>query len=141
MTVRSRTCHRSGVWATRLGMGMLMGIAVAACANGAPSPPSTHGGASAPGTAAVSLGQAGVHVSATDQLTFVPGTQHAQVGQVIEWTNIGTVLHTVTFDTYPSLTDDTLQPGATWSVKFTKPGTYAYRCTIHPGMNGTLIVG
>lgn len=62
------------------------------------------------------------------------------VGQVIQWSNIGTVLHTVTFDPYPSLSDDTLQPGATWSIKFSHPGTYPYRCTIHPGMNGTLVV-
>lgn len=113
---------------------------VAACANGAPASSSSTAAASAPGTAAVALGQPGSRVSATDQLTFVPGTQSARVGQVIEWTNVGTVAHTVTFDTFPSLTDPSLAPGATWSIRFTRAGTYPYRCTIHPGMNGVVVV-
>jgi plastocyanin len=114
--------------------------ALTACGNGASAPASSSGTA-APGTAGVNLGQPAVAVSATDQLTFVPAAQPAHVGQVIQWSNIGSVLHTVTFDAYPSLSDASLQPAATWSVRFTQPGTYPYRCTIHPGMNGTLVVG
>ena len=133
------TGRSSVVWARRLGI-LAVGVALAGCANGAPASSSSHAPIAGPGRAGVSLGSADVRVSATDQLTFVPATQHARVGQVIQWTNSGTVLHTVTFDPYPSLSDDALQPGATWSVRFTKPGTYAYRCTIHPGMNGTLVV-
>ena len=29
------------------------------------------------------------------------------------------------------LTDDGLEPGATWEVKFTAAGTHHYNCTIH----------
>lgn len=123
-----------------LSTGATAGI-LAACANGEPAAPRSSSGSTAPGTAAASLGNAAVHVSATDQLVFVPATEHARVAQVIEWTNMGTVLHTVTFDTHPALSDSTLQPGGgMWSVRFTQAGTYSYRCTIHPGMNGTLVV-
>lgn len=125
---------------TFLSTGATAGI-LAGCANGEPAAPSSSGGSTAPGRAAASLGKASVDVSATDQLVFVPATQHARVGQVIEWTNTGTVLHTVTFDAYPALSDSALQPGGgTWSVRFTQAGTYPYRCTIHPGMNGMLVV-
>lgn len=118
---------------------LVLGV-LAACGNGSPGAPSGTAGPAAPGTAGVSLGSASLHASATDQLVFVPATLHARVGQVIQWTNTGTVLHTVTFDAHPSLTDNTLQPGGTWSVRFTQTGTYPYRCTIHPGMDGTLVV-
>lgn len=40
----------------------------------------------------------------------------------------------------PYLSDPTLAPGATWEIKLTQAGTYPYRCTIHPGMNGMLVV-
>lgn len=130
--------RRTPKWGSSAAALVVLGT-LAGCANGA-ARPSGNSGAAAPGTAGVSLGQASFSVSATDQLTFAPMTQHAHVGQVIEWSNVGTVLHTVTFDTYPTLSDASLQPGATWSVKFSKSGTYPYRCTIHPGMNGTLVV-
>ncbi len=92
------------------------------------------------GTAAVSLGAATVTVSASGQLTFDPAMQMAHVGDVIQWTNTGSVMHTITFDTEPSLSDPTLQPGAPWEVKFTTAGTYQYRCSIHAGMVGTIVV-
>lgn len=124
---------------SRLGAALLIG-GIAACGNGATATQSSNGGTRVPGSAGVTLGQPGATVSATDQLTFVPATQTARVGQVIQWSNAGTVLHTVTFDAFPSLSDDSLQPGATWSVKFTQSGRYPYRCTIHPGMQGTLVI-
>jgi plastocyanin len=33
-----------------------------------------------------------------------------------------------------------LAPGATGSFTFTTPGTYAYHCTIHSFMKGTIVV-
>ena len=78
-------------------------------------------------------------ISATGQLTFDPVMQTAHVGDIIEWTNTGSVEHTITFDTEPSLSDPSLQPGATWEVKFTTAGTYHYHCSIHSGMVGTIV--
>ena len=63
-----------------------------------------------------------------------------QAGQVLEWTNSGSVAHNVTFDAYASITSDTMNGGDNFEVKFTTPGTYQFHCTFHPGMNGEVTV-
>lgn len=114
--------------------------AVAACGNGGTASPTASTGKSV-GTAGVRLGTPSEHVAASDKLVFVPATQTLHVGDIVQWTNSGTVAHTVTFDSHPSLTDPSqLAPGETWEVKLTQAGTFSYRCTIHPGMAGTLVV-
>jgi plastocyanin len=122
-----------------LAFGVTLTLGLAACggstASSNSSPPSV-----SVGTAAVSLGTAAVMISATGQLTFDPAMQTAHVGDIIQWTNTGSVAHTITFDTAPALSDPSLQPGATWEVKFTTAGTYQYHCTIHSGMVGTIVV-
>ena len=47
-------------------------------------------------------------------------------------------MHTVTFSD-SSVSDPSLQPGSTWEVQFSTPGSYLYRCTAHPGMQGTVV--
>jgi len=131
-----RRLRRWGLALCALGVVML-----SACGNGVPQTSGGGGGGGAPsGTAGANLGTAAVTVEGTDALQFSPVSQTASVGQIVQWTNPGTVAHTVTFDTEPSLSDATLAPGGTWDVKFTKAGTYTYKCTIHPGMDGTLTV-
>jgi len=92
------------------------------------------------GTAGVNLGTATVTVVATDQLAFSPTSQTAHVGDIVQWTVPGTTSHTVTFASHSDLSDLSLLPGGTWEVKFTVAGTYPYTCTVHPGMNGTIVV-
>jgi plastocyanin len=92
------------------------------------------------GVAGVVLGAATEHVATTDQQQFSPASLAAHVGDVIEWTNTGSIQHTVTFDSASQLSDPSLLPGATWEVKFMVPGTYSYHCTIHAGMAGTIVV-
>ena len=92
------------------------------------------------GIAGANLGTPTVRISATGQLTFDPATQTAHVGDIIQWSNTGSVEHTVTFDSQPSLSDPSLQPGGTWEVKFTSAGTYQYHCTIHANMVGSIVV-
>jgi plastocyanin len=121
-----------------LAFGITLTLGVAAC--GSTSSSNSSPSSVSVGTAAVSLGTAAVMVSATGQLTFDPATQTAHVGDIIQWTNTGSVMHTITFDTQPALSDPALQPGATWEVKFTTAGTYQYRCSIHTGMVGTIVV-
>ncbi len=104
---------------------MCMAIAVIACGNGVP------GGSTGPSTgkcngtaAASSLGTATMTIDATDGLVFSPASSTAQVGEVVEFKNTGSVEHNVTFqDNNDScLTDATLDPGASWQVKFTSAG-------------------
>lgn len=112
---------------------------LAACGGGTSSTSPATSSASA-GTAGVNLGSPSETIKATDQLKFSPSSTTAHVGDVIQWMNSGTVTHTVTFDSFPSLSDPSLSPGGTWEVKFNAAGTYAFHCTIHPGMTGTITV-
>jgi plastocyanin len=34
-----------------------------------------------------------------------------------------------------------LAQGASFSFTFARPGTYAYHCSIHPSMHGSVVVG
>lgn len=114
--------------------------ALVGCGNGGGSTPSASTGHSV-GSAGIRLGTPSKHVAATDQLVFSPATQTLHVGDIVQWANNGTVPHTVTFDNQPNLTDpSTLAPGNTWEVKLDQAGTFPYRCTIHPGMTGKLVV-
>lgn len=128
--------------ATRVGVLGACGavlIAVAAC--GAQAAPSSSPSATQRvGSAGVSLGTPAVRVSATDQLRFSPATVSVRMGQIVAWSNTGTVMHTITFAAQPSLSDPALNPGATWEIRFTATGSYPYSCTIHSGMDGTVVV-
>ena len=124
-----------------LGAGASLTLGLAACGNGPPGTGSSSGGTCTAGTL-VSSGTAQVKIDANDQLQFVPASDNAKVGQIVQWTNPGTVAHTITFDSSNAscLTDSQIAPGASWEVKFTQAGSYTYKCTIHPGMNGSLTV-
>ena len=131
--------------ALAVGVGVCIAIAMIACGNGNPNPTgSGPEGGTCNGTAKVSgLGSVGMTIQATDNLVFVPASSTASVGEVVEFKNTGSVPHTVTFQDNNDgcLTDDSLNPGATWDVKFSAAGTYNYICTIHaPNMKGEITV-
>ncbi|MBV9120729.1 MAG: cupredoxin domain-containing protein [Chloroflexi bacterium] len=70
---------------------------------------------------------------------FDPPSSTASIGNALTWTNTGPSNHTVTaddgsFDSGPILVN------AKFSFTPTKPGTFAYHCSIHPTMHGTLLV-
>lgn len=69
--------------------------------------------------------------------TFNPEAVEARAGDTVVWRNAGTLEHSVAADTFDA---GLLKPGATWSRTFDSPGVYAYRCTPHPWMKGTVRV-
>lgn len=125
-----------------VGLGVCLAIALIGCGNGAPTSSSTGSGACPGKFAASGLGPVITTVDATDALIFDPAKSTLGVGQVIEFKNTGSVEHTVTFSgALACLSDNTLDPGATWDVEFNNPGSYNYICTIHaPNMAGVLTV-
>lgn len=75
-------------------------------------------------------------------LEFTPASITAKVGQTLTWTNEDSVQHNVTYATGPSFRSSprALNPGASFSIKLTQPGTIHYFCSIHPWMKGTIVV-
>ena len=70
---------------------------------------------------------------------FKPATVTVNVGDTVTWTNEDSAAHTATasdgsFDT------GNLSKGASGSHKFSQAGSFAYICSIHPNMKGTVVV-
>lgn len=81
------------------------------------------------------------HTVAIKNFAFAPATLKVPVGTTVTWTNQDTDAHTVTSDgSGGPLHSAALATGATYSHTFTKPGTFAYLCTIHPFMTATVEV-
>jgi plastocyanin len=88
-------------------------------------------------------GSAAASVSIKD-FEFQPRRLTVKAGTTVNWKNDGGSSHTVTADN-GSFESPTLGGGATFSRKFTKPGTYRYHCAFHggkggEGMSGTVVV-
>jgi plastocyanin len=76
---------------------------------------------------------------------FDPGEVSVPAGATVRLTfiNDATVPHNLTFDDpINAATAVTVQPGAEETIEFTAPGAgeYTFVCTLHPGMEGTLVV-
>jgi len=71
--------------------------------------------------------------------TFQPNTLTVAVGETVVWTNAGHANHTVTANDKP-FDSGNLAPGQSFSWTASQPGTYAYFCSYHPWMTGTVTV-
>jgi len=81
---------------------------------------------------------AGTAVDITN-FAFVPASLTVKAGQTVTWANHDEEPHTVAADD-GSFHSPGMGTNATYSVTFTTPGTYAYTCSIHPFMHGTVVV-
>ncbi|MEU6346078.1 plastocyanin/azurin family copper-binding protein [Streptomyces sp. NPDC046977] len=78
---------------------------------------------------------------AIKNFAFSPATLKVKAGTTVTWTNQDTDAHTVTSAAAGGpLQSAALATHATYRYTFTKPGTYAYLCTIHPFMTATVEV-
>lgn len=86
---------------------------------------------------------AGATVQVVDN-EYLPARVDIDPGATVEWVWAEDIAegHTVTSTADPPVFDSgELQAGATFSRQFDTPGTYAYRCLIHPAeMRGTVVV-
>lgn len=87
--------------------------------------------------------QSGVVRLVIQDFSFSPNELSIDAGDSvdIEITNEGEAPHTFTADNFP--VDERLEPGATATVTITpsEEGESEWRCTIHPQMTGTIVVG
>jgi len=71
---------------------------------------------------------------------FSPKTLTVPAGTRVVWTNRDEEPHTVTSAGNLFTSSKALDSDEVYATTFTKPGTYAYYCSIHPMMVGTIIV-
>ncbi|HVV77716.1 MAG TPA: cupredoxin family copper-binding protein [Mycobacteriales bacterium] len=110
--------------------GLIVSVALTGCG-------SSSSGGSTPPPASTSNG----HTVTIQGFAFHPSTLTVKAGTKVTFVQQDTITHNVTgsgnaaFMHSPSLTK-----GQTYTVTFSKPGTYNYICTIHPYMKAKVIV-
>ncbi len=151
--ITNRNPHRQ-ILSNPRGLARVFGVAalalLSACApapsaannNAAPVPTPTMDMSSVPTSAAAPTAAAipvtGPHVTIAN-FTFSPATLTVPTGSTVTWVNQDDTAHTVT-SVDKVFGSQGLDTGDTFTFKFSKPGTYAYFCTIHPEMTGKIIV-
>lgn len=118
--------------AVLMGVLALAVMGLAACGGGYGKPAATP----AVTPAATPTAGKGAAVS-INNFAFQPATLSVDKGATVTWTNKDSVPHTVTGEGFDS---GSLSQGQTFARSFDKPGTYSYRCAIHPYMKGEVTV-
>ncbi len=96
------------------------------------------------GSGGATAGAKGTSVVMKD-IAFKPSSVTVAKGGTVTWTNEDSVGHDVTEVSGPgpkfkSGTAGGLNGGDTYKQTFKTPGTIKYVCTVHPGMEGTVVV-
>jgi len=77
-------------------------------------------------------------VAMRDDLTFAPARIAVAPGATITWRNHGAVPHDVVAD---GIRSPLVRGGEEWSTRAPgAAGELAYRCSLHPGMRGRIVV-
>jgi plastocyanin len=71
---------------------------------------------------------------------FFPPNIQVSPGAVVTWSNGDATDHNVTFTSGSTATTGNFSSGSKSLTMPTTPGTYAYHCTIHGTMTGTVVV-
>jgi plastocyanin len=75
-----------------------------------------------------------------DNFTFGPMTVMVAPGTTVTWTNNDDVPHTVVSEDHTTFRSKALDTDEKFSYTFTKPGKYAYFCSVHPKMTAEIVV-
>jgi plastocyanin len=143
MNTHSRLASRhwaktAAAFAASLALVLTLALLVAACGSGGAG--ST--GTSSPGdgtTAPTSQGGGTEAQVIMTNRSYDPQTVTVAVGGTVTWVNQDAPQHDVVADN-GEFSSQLFDKGQSFSFTFTTAGTYPYHCTIHPGMNGTVVV-
>ena len=94
--------------------------------------------ARAPRARAAGAAEGGAKVSIVD-FEFKPAEIAIAAGQSVTWTNNDGAPHGLEFHDGAAGVNPLL-PGAAFTRRFDKPGTYEYNCSVHPYMTGRVVV-
>src|SRR5258706_2558950 len=70
---------------------------------------------------------------------FVPATIEVHSGDTITWVNGDEEIHSIV-SSQGLFTSPGLDDAQRFSFRFERPGTYEYRCALHPQMKGMVVV-
>ena len=76
---------------------------------------------------------------ASGNAVFSPQTLNTTVGATVTWTNADSIAHANVADAGQWRTDS-IPVNGTFQFTFAAAGTYTYKCTIHSGMTGSVVV-
>lgn len=122
---------RKAKFFSHLILGALLAIsAVAALRTATAGEMSSAGAVAAPAANTISI----------NNFSFQPAVLVVKEGTKVIWTNHDTTPHTVTSADKRFASSAGLDTDDQYSVKFDKPGSYEYFCSLHPMMVGKIIV-
>ena len=128
--------HRSPCMGRR---GLLLGAPLAFAAGPAGAHHTVPAGDATP--AAVAAGDGGEAAISVDKFTFSPPLLTVAAGTRVVWTNRDDIPHTVVGADDPrTLRSPPLDTDDSFAFTFAAPGTYRYFCSLHPHMQGTVVV-
>jgi plastocyanin len=84
-------------------------------------------------------GGGGTEVS-MEGIAFQPAEVTVSAGDTVNWVNNDTVGHDVTADSFSSGEPGAMENGDEFEHTFEEAGTFDYVCTVHPGMEGSVVV-
>ena len=123
---RAMPASRSKMW-TILGLSVIGFMALSS------------GGMAAPPAATLAAAPSSSPTISIKDFAFSPQLVTVPAGTTVTWKNLDDEPHTVR-GTDAQIRSDALDQDESYSVKFDKPGTYKYGCSIHPKMSGTIVV-
>lgn len=115
-------------------------VLISGCTQQAPGTGSGQGNTTPP------TEQGAIHEVVIKNFAFDPAEITIKKGDTVKWTNEDSAPHFVASNPHPTHTDlpalssGTLSTGQSFSLAFTKTGTFGYHCHLHPSMTGTVIV-
>lgn len=115
-----------------VGVALVLIATMAACgssSSGGSAPVSTSGSGSGSGDTVT-----------IQNFAFHPASLTVKVGTKVTFTNEDGTIHTATSNPSGVIDSGNLNKGQSYTVTFTKAGTYHYICSIHQNMTGTIIV-
>jgi plastocyanin len=126
-----------------LAVGLVALVAAGCGGGGGGNTSSTPTSAAPASTAPAAAGGATTNVSMKN-IAFNPKTVTVNKGATVVWTNDDSVNHDVTKKSGPGPDfksgNGNISSGGTYKQTFNTPGTIDYVCTIHPGMEGKIVV-
>ncbi len=90
-------------------------------------------------TTAVPVVSADTNTVMIHDFAFSPNSLTVSAGSVVTWKNLDGEPHTVV-SAQGLFRSEALDENDSYSFKFDRPGTYAFICSIHPQMRGTIVV-